>query len=179
MPSGKVHTTVSVVAGGLVGAIAYGAGFSAAESLALLLGCSVVGSVVSPDLDVDAGNISDMRMRKFRLGILWSVFWSPYRLRIKHRSVLSHAPIVGTLIRILYVLFPPIMLFLGDQKQSVVDTSLRSFVSLLLSVVTIWFFIAFFVYLITLPTIVLHLFLFVVLGLIISDTLHFIADVVV
>lgn len=58
-----------------------------------------------PDLDVDAGNISDSIIRKIfpPAQRVWRILWTPYSKLIPHRSPLSHMPILGTLLRIGYI----------------------------------------------------------------------------
>lgn len=112
MPSGKIHdattTALAVTAATTLfldrvhalddpfSVVAYGTGF-------------VVGLFIGPDLDIDRGNSSHRRIRKtFFLGPLleklWFVFWWPYAKLVKHRSPLSHAPILGTLLRMGYII---------------------------------------------------------------------------
>ena len=67
---------------------------------------SMVGIYITPDLDVDAGNITDKIIRQ-KLGKkaedVWDAFWYMYRRSLKHGGELSHLPVIGTLGRIAYV----------------------------------------------------------------------------
>jgi uncharacterized metal-binding protein len=103
MPSGKIHSalTLATVTGVLAPYLIvqfdgnpwlYGAG-------------CVAGLLVSPDMDVDKGNISDQLIRKVSRPAqwLWRLFWTPYSLLIPHRHFISHFPIFGTLVRIGYI----------------------------------------------------------------------------
>jgi uncharacterized metal-binding protein len=67
-------------------------------------GC-VAGILVTPDLDIDAGNISDTMIRKIfpPAQWLWRILWTPYAKLISHRSPISHFPFIGTLFRIGYI----------------------------------------------------------------------------
>lgn len=69
---------------------------------------ALVGILVSPDLDVDAGNISN-KIIKQRVGWfgekLWRWFWSGYSGSFKHGQTASHLPIFSTFVRIAYVYF--------------------------------------------------------------------------
>jgi len=57
----------------------------------------IVGGIwLSPDLDTQSKPLK-------RWGGL-KIIWFPYRTLIKHRSILSHFPIIGSLIRITYIL---------------------------------------------------------------------------
>tara|TARA_Y100001968_G_scaffold316458_1_gene344300 strand:+ start:519 stop:1001 length:483 start_codon:yes stop_codon:yes gene_type:complete len=55
------------------------------------------GLWLSPDLDTESKPLQ-------RWG-LFKIIWLPYRKLIKHRSILSHAPVIGTLIRLIYLGF--------------------------------------------------------------------------
>lgn len=90
MPGGYFHQIVTMVAvvpvtvGVATATGNFGSGLDAG------LGC-LVGVIINPDLDLVAAN------RVLRL-----IFW-PYRAAIPHRSLLSHSPVMGTLIRITYI----------------------------------------------------------------------------
>ncbi len=103
MPSGKIHTALTLsVFSGVVAPYAivqfnmnpwmYGAGV-------------LVGVLISPDMDVDGGNVSDQIIRKVAKPIqwVWRLLWSPYSLSVPHRHTISHFPILGTLLRLWYI----------------------------------------------------------------------------
>jgi uncharacterized metal-binding protein len=66
----------------------------------------------SPDSDIDHETYQDF----FVLFIepyahkIWYLFWLPYRKLVPHRSWISHFPIIGSLIRIFYLLIPCFLL---------------------------------------------------------------------
>lgn len=77
------------------------------SALALSTG-TLAGLFLTPDLDIDAGSMSEEEVRKispFGENIWW-VYWFPYRRLIQHRSPLSHFPIIGTLGRLIYLGIP-------------------------------------------------------------------------
>jgi len=61
------------------------------------IGCAS-GVAVSPDLDL----VNTVRVPV--IGWLWGAYWWPYRKLIAHRAYISHAPIVGTLVRLAYLM---------------------------------------------------------------------------
>ncbi len=61
-------------------------------SLAFIFG----GLWLSPDLDTRSNSFN-------RWGLL-RIFWVPYSYVIPHRSILSHGPIIGSLLRISYLI---------------------------------------------------------------------------
>ena len=56
---------------------------------------AIGGLWLSPDLDTESKPLK-------RWGI-FKIIWFPYRKLIKHRSFISHSPIIGTLIRLIYL----------------------------------------------------------------------------
>lgn len=66
---------------------------------------NITGLLISPDLDVDKGNISDSIIRKVSRPAqwIWRKFWTPYSLALPHRSTLSHFPVLSTLVRLGYI----------------------------------------------------------------------------
>ena len=117
MSSGKAHGQVTVTAGVAV-AVAVAFGYNPIAGLYFLLG-SVVGLFVEPDLDIDGITASEKRVLR-PLRIPWRVYWYPYALMVKHRSWISHMPVVSTFIRLFYLLFP-ICLILQSQGIGVVS----------------------------------------------------------
>jgi uncharacterized metal-binding protein len=77
----------------------------------------MVGLVVTPDLDVrDRDTHAETVMRRTGrcLGAIWDLFWLPYAWLIpRHRHPLSHWPILGTALRLVYLLAVPALLWWG------------------------------------------------------------------
>lgn len=108
MPSGKTHSTATLIIATGLGVAAYQNGWPVIP----LAAGALAGLVLTPDLDVPNGSISDAYMRKTGgclVGALWSLFWMPYRKIITHRSILSHGPLIGTAIRLLYLFGLPLL----------------------------------------------------------------------
>jgi uncharacterized metal-binding protein len=103
MPSGKVHSalTLSVASGVLAPYAVVNLG---GNEYLYLAGC-LAGLMVMPDMDVNNGNISDYYLRRVSRPAqwLWRLFWTPYALLVPHRHIVSHFPIIGTILRIGYV----------------------------------------------------------------------------
>lgn len=104
MPLGPAHTSATVVTSGLacLAAAALIYQTQRVEWLMLPVG-AMAGLLLSPDLDINNGSISDYHAR--RIGCLfafvWYWYWRPYAWVMKHRGV-SHAPILGTAVRLVY-----------------------------------------------------------------------------
>ena len=106
MASGRAHEDVTVCLSaipltlGLLGGL-----IDLRYSIFMSLGC-LLGVWLSPDLDVDGMTLSKKRMLQIPIAgrfVKW--YWQRYSLRVAHRSWVSHAPIVGTLIRTVYGLW--------------------------------------------------------------------------
>lgn len=95
MPSGRTHDRITVWSVPLIVGLAYG--FSRSGQLTLLVtgGFLFSGLMFGPDLDIYS-------VQYKRWGWLrW--LWLPYRSLIRHRSVLSHGFLIGTLLRLVYL----------------------------------------------------------------------------
>jgi len=105
LASGINHIKGTLLIAIPVGLVGFFGGGGIPDGLACALGC-LSGIILSPDLDVEHRTESEYLiyrvLGKF-LGAIWFAFWWPYGKMIPHRSPLSHAPILGTIIRILYI----------------------------------------------------------------------------
>ncbi|MBD1870256.1 metal-binding protein [Cyanobacteria bacterium FACHB-471] len=95
MPSGRTHDRITLwtlpVLAGLTLAIAR----NSTITLIICAGFLFGGLMFGPDLDV-------LSIHYKRWGWLrW--IWIPYRGSMKHRSIWSHGPIIGTTVRVLYL----------------------------------------------------------------------------
>ena len=105
MADGRTHAKIASGVTLAVSAAALPVGVhDAAAALALVVG-AVAGFAISPDLDLEGRTEDEARIWRISpvLGFLWQTYWYPYALLIPHRHWLSHAPGIGTLIRMLYV----------------------------------------------------------------------------
>ncbi|GAB4320028.1 MAG: hypothetical protein OHK0047_02410 [Leptolyngbyaceae cyanobacterium] len=95
MPSGQTHDSITLWSLPLVAGLTFER--TRSTSLTLMISGSFLfsGLMFGPDLDTYS--------RQFkRWGILrW--IWLPYRRSMRHRSFLSHGPIVGTIVRVIYL----------------------------------------------------------------------------
>ncbi len=94
MASGRKHDQATCALSLIYGVIWWpwlGFRVAAVSGLAFLFG----GLLLSPDLDINSRPYQ-------RWGVLRWLWW-PYQRLIRHRSVLSHSPFLGTAIRISYL----------------------------------------------------------------------------
>lgn len=105
MSTGKTHLKASLI---LAAGFSIGALISRDVTLLQCVAGSLVGVLVTPDLDVDAKNISSTIIKR-KAGnfvvALWDMFWYQYRKSFKHGSFGSHFPVYSTFVRLAYIYF--------------------------------------------------------------------------
>lgn len=104
MSSGKTHAIGSLVSAPIAMGLVYS--YTSDPRLALFAGIgSVSGILLTPDLDQESISASEWKLIQITCGIgfLWNALWGPYSTFIPHRSVLSHLPVLGTCLRLLYL----------------------------------------------------------------------------
>lgn len=99
--NGEQHKIANIYAGGVMTTVVHlvfgNPGFTTAAALG-----SVVGTIVTPDLDLVVP--SNFFSRLPIINFLWMCLWWPYKKMVKHRSFVSHSPLVSTIIRLIYML---------------------------------------------------------------------------
>jgi uncharacterized metal-binding protein len=100
MPSGETHDRLTLITMPILMLIAEQL-FEQAPPAIGALGMSIGSIWFSPDLDHDA-NVDPYKA----WGPIKKI-WNPYKRWVPHRSVISHSPILGTAIRLLYLLWIP------------------------------------------------------------------------
>lgn len=101
MSTGNNHILASLILTPIAGASGYF--FTGDIGIGLMSAAgSITGTLLSPDLDMTSWTISKKVLGPFAR--LYAAFWLPYSKVIKHRSIWSHGPIIGTLGRLLYIL---------------------------------------------------------------------------
>ncbi|WP_421657285.1 metal-binding protein [Leptothermofonsia sp. ETS-13] len=96
MPSGRTHDSITLWSLPLVAGLTFERTQSSNLTLMVSGGFLFSGLMFGPDLDIYSRQYC-------RWGPLrW--IWLPYRQGMRHRSILSHGPLVGTVVRILYLL---------------------------------------------------------------------------
>lgn len=125
---------------------------------------SLVGLVIDCDLDIDAGTLPMHQLKRaalpgWVLGQFFAIYWKPYALLIKHRSLISHAPIFSTLLRVVYLvpLVAALMLLLKALLPTLFYGEIWPFVTVNKDAI-VWFGIR------------------MLIGLIMADTAHFFMD---
>lgn len=166
MSTGKTHSGISTgtALGVLIGAGAFSS-MGLGPTVLVATG-SLLGVILTPDLDVDDGCISHYYVRKFFgkwVERWWFLLWHPYSLAMRHRGFWSHAPIFSTIFRLTYMLFPIIIIplrpaiLLGALTSQIAAIPALGLAAIILFGLRVDI-------------------IFILMGLIVSDTLHFIAD---
>jgi uncharacterized metal-binding protein len=96
MPSGRTHDSITLWSLPLIAGATFSQTHSTSLTLLLSGGYLFSGLMFGPDLDIYSRQYQ-------RWGILrW--IWLPYRRSMRHRAFLSHGPLVGTVVRVVYLL---------------------------------------------------------------------------
>lgn len=101
---GHAHATASMIAAVPVALlVAQQSGVDA--GIGALVGCGVIGLVVTCDLDQEGVDASEWWLVNKTLGIgwLWVAMWFPYARAFRHRQT-SHWPVIGTAGRVIYLM---------------------------------------------------------------------------
>jgi uncharacterized metal-binding protein len=96
MPSGRTHDSITLWSLPLIAGIVFERTRSASLTLTVSGGYLFSGLMFGPDLDIYS------QQYKRWGGLRW--IWLPYRRSMRHRSFLSHGFLIGTLIRVIYLL---------------------------------------------------------------------------
>ena len=115
MASGKAHAITTAVIGGVAAPLLYAAGQPLSSALALAGGC-LLGLVFNSDLDVRRRDTHSDTIMRHSIGRtlwwFWNLLWLPYAYLIPcHRHPLSHWPVLGTVLRVIYALLLPALLW--------------------------------------------------------------------
>ncbi|MEH1964803.1 MAG: metal-binding protein [Nostoc sp.] len=95
MPSGRTHDRITMYALPFVAGVTFWQTRSSNTTLLVAGGFLFGGLMFGPDLDIYSVQFQ-------RWGFLrW--IWLPYQKSLRHRSFLSHGPIIGTILRVLYL----------------------------------------------------------------------------
>lgn len=95
MPSGRTHDRITLYALPLIAGVTLWQTRSSNLTLLVAGGFMFSGLMFGPDLDIYS-------LQFQRWGFLrW--IWLPYQKSLRHRSFLSHGPIIGTILRVIYL----------------------------------------------------------------------------
>lgn len=95
MPSGRTHDRITLWSLPLVAGMTFT--LTESDNLTLIV-CGAFlfsGLMFGPDLDLHS--------RPYRRWGLVRWIWIPYQKMVRHRSVFSHGPVIGTALRVLYL----------------------------------------------------------------------------
>ncbi len=150
MPMGRTHRAINtyVCLPLTIGSVAF-AHWSPIQAAVFGVGYCFATFFMNPDLDLDSVG--------YRSWGPLRIIWWPYQKALAHRSYFSHFPVISTLLRIIYLFWFPVLLIwlLGSSVQMVAREAIFD-----------WW-----------PILGLY-FLMFILGMIVSDAIHTILDVV-
>ncbi|NWJ96882.1 MAG: metal-binding protein [Chloroflexi bacterium] len=150
MPMGRTHRLINTyLCVPLVVGATVAAHWSPLQALSCGVGYCFATFFMNPDLDLDSVGYQSWGPLR--------IIWWPYQKILAHRSYFSHFPVISTVLRIVYLMWFPVLMIalLGSSVQMVARETIFD-----------WW-----------PIIGAYLLMFI-LGMIVSDTLHAILDVV-
>jgi uncharacterized metal-binding protein len=95
MPAGQTHDRITVWSLPIMGGITLGVTQSSHLTLWAAAGFLFGGLMFGPDLDIYS--------RQYQRWGWFRWIWLPYRKMMRHRSLLSHGPLIGTSFRVFYL----------------------------------------------------------------------------
>ena len=95
MPSGQTHDRITIWSLPFTAAVAFWQTRSSSLTLLVAGGFMFGGLMFGPDLDIYS-------IQYQRWGYLRFI-WLPYQKSLRHRSFLSHGPLIGTTLRVIYL----------------------------------------------------------------------------
>lgn len=139
MPDGKTHGKLWGIAAPLpIATAAYQTYHGSWISGAGVIAGYMLGRWIDPDLD--QMGITSAEWRSVRecgfVGVLITMYFMPYAYVIPHRSFFSHAPVVGTVIRVAYMAIPFVILaivFKWTPSDHMIIFGISTFVGLAIS----------------------------------------------
>ncbi|MDB9349072.1 metal-binding protein [Nodularia spumigena CS-588/02] len=97
MPSGGTHDRITLYTLPVIAGVTLWQTRSSNLTLLVASGFMFSGLMFGPDLDIYS--------RQFQRWGFLRCIWLPYQKKLRHRSVFSHGPIIGTVIRVIYLGF--------------------------------------------------------------------------
>jgi uncharacterized metal-binding protein len=94
MPSGRTHDRVTLWSLPVVAALTFGQTRSGLLTLIISGGFLLGGLMFGPDLDIYS--------RQYQRWGWFRWIWRPYQDSLRHRAFLSHGPLIGTALRMVY-----------------------------------------------------------------------------
>lgn len=131
MPSGRIHTSASILAAGIGVALINGLTKTPTGlAIGYLTGC-LAGLVITPDLDMINQTVAHRNIRHFfrSIAALWRLIWLPYAILIPHRSVFITFPLGFNDRRLIYLGVPGALVaytfgnFLSDRASEIIAYS--------------------------------------------------------
>ncbi len=94
MPSGRTHDRITIWALPMVVGVTFWQTRNGNVTLLVATGFMLGGLMFGPDLDIYS--------RQFQRWGWLRWIWLPYQKNLRHRSIFSHGPLIGTTLRVIY-----------------------------------------------------------------------------
>ena len=102
MPNGKTHDKITLITTPFLGGFCYLIVGDIKTTIFLMFGYIFASFMFNGDLDTNS--------RPYNRWWLLKMIWIPYQLMFSHRSIWTHGIVLGTVVRLLYVLAIPTLI---------------------------------------------------------------------
>jgi len=103
MPNGKTHDRITFIITPIIAVMSYYFTTDIKSTIILISTYFFASLMFNGDLDTNS--------RPYNRWFIFKMIWIPYQLMFEHRSIFSHGLIIGTVIRLLYLLTIPVIIF--------------------------------------------------------------------
>lgn len=104
MPNGKTHDKITIITIPIVVGITYIITKNILITGTVLTAYLFSSFMFNGDLDINS--------KPYNRWFLFKMIWIPYQLMFKHRSIWTHGILIGTVIRLIYILLIPVLFLL-------------------------------------------------------------------
>lgn len=104
MPNGKTHDIITFATAPLVVGVSYYLTDNIKTTLILMFTYFFASFMFNGDLDTNS--------RPYNRWWVFKMIWIPYQLMFNHRSIFTHGLIIGTIVRIIYLILIPFLFLL-------------------------------------------------------------------
>lgn len=118
MPNGKTHDIITFI---ILPVICIGTYLHSNIIITLIISSSYLFSSLMFNGDLDTNS------RPYNRWWIFKMIWIPYQIIFYHRSVFTHGIIIGTLIRIIYVMIIPVIIIYFSFGYEIISNFINTY----------------------------------------------------
>jgi len=119
MPNGRVHDIITAITTPiLIGGVYYLSNKNTEITTVIITAYLFSSLMFNGDLDTNS--------RPYNRWWLLKMIWIPYQLMFSHRSIFTHGIIIGTVVRLVYLLIIPVLILYFNGNLSAIVNLLTS-----------------------------------------------------